>query len=38
MRKQKIGTIILAGTMVLGMTGCGNSKANAYNKYVTLGE
>lgn len=38
MKKQKISTIILAGVMVLGMTGCGNSKANAYSKYVTLGE
>lgn len=38
MRKQKMGAIILMGTMVLGMTGCGNSKANAYNKYVTLGD
>ncbi|MBR1865596.1 MAG: trigger factor [Lachnospiraceae bacterium] len=38
MKKQRIGTIILAGVMVLGMTGCGNSKANAYSKYVTLGE
>ena len=37
MKKQRIGAIILAGAMVLGMTGCGN-KANAYNKYVTLGE
>lgn len=38
MKKQKIGAIILAGVMVMGMTGCGNSKASAYNKYVTLGE
>lgn len=37
MRKQKIGAIILAGAMVLSMTGCGNSKAKAYGKYVTLG-
>lgn len=38
MKKQKIGAIILVSTMVLGMTGCGNSKASAYNKYVTLGD
>lgn len=38
MRKQRIGAIILTGVMVLGMTGCGNSKANVYSKYVTLGE
>lgn len=37
MKKQRVGAIILASAMVLGMTGCGN-KANAYNKYVTLGD
>ena len=38
MKKQKIGAIVLAGAMVLSMTGCGNSKAKAYSKYVTLGD
>lgn len=38
MEKQRISAIVLAGVMVFGMTGCGNSKANAYRKYVTLGE
>lgn len=38
MKKQSVGAIILAGIMVLGMTGCGNSKAKSYSKYVELGE
>ena len=38
MKKQKIGAIVLVSTMMLGMTGCGSSKANAYDKYVTLGD
>lgn len=38
MKKQRIGAIVLAGAMVLGMTGCGNSIAKAYSKYVTLGD
>lgn len=38
MKKQRTGAIVLAGVMLLSMTGCGNSKANAYNKYVELGE
>lgn len=38
MRKQRIGAIVLAGAMILSMTGCGNSKAKAYSKYVTLGD
>ena len=38
MKKQKVGAIVLAGVMMLGMTGCGNSKAKAYSKYVTLGD
>ena len=38
MKKQRIGAIILAGAMMLSMTGCGNSKAKAYSKYVTLGD
>lgn len=38
MKKQRVGAIVLAGVIVLGMTGCGNSKAKAYSKYVTLGE
>lgn len=38
MKKQRISAIVLAGVMVFGMTGCGNSKANAYRKYVTLGD
>lgn len=38
MKKQRVGAIVLAGMMVLSMTGCGNSKAKAYSKYVTLGD
>lgn len=38
MKKQRTGAIVLAGVMLLSMTGCGNSKANAYKKYVELGE
>ena len=38
MKKQRTGAIVLASVMLLSMTGCGNSKANAYNKYVELGE
>lgn len=38
MRKQRVGAIFLAGIMVIGMTGCGNSTAKAYSKYVELGE
>ncbi len=38
MKKQRTGAIVLAGVMLLSMTGCGNSKANAYSKYVELGE
>ncbi|MBE5925200.1 MAG: trigger factor [Lachnospiraceae bacterium] len=38
MKKQRIGAIILAGAMVLSMTGCGNNKAKSYSKYVELGE
>lgn len=38
MNKQRTGAIVLAGVMLLSMTGCGNSKANAYSKYVELGE
>ena len=29
MKKQKVGAIVLAGVMMLGMTDCGNSKAKA---------
>ncbi len=39
MKKQRISAVILTGVLVLGMTGCGgNSKAKAYQKYVTLGD
>lgn len=38
MRKQRTGAIILAGVMLLGLTGCGNNKAGSYKKYVELGE
>ncbi len=38
MKKQKVGAIVLAGVMMLSVTGCGNSKAKAYSKYVTLGD
>lgn len=38
MKKQRVGAIVLAGMMMLSMTGCGNSKAKAYSKYVTLGD
>lgn len=38
MKKQRIGAIILAGAMILSMTGCGNNKAKSYSKYVELGE
>lgn len=38
MKKKGISAILLAGIMVLGMTGCGNSKAKSYSKYVELGE
>lgn len=39
MNKKRIGAIVLAGTMVLSLTGCGgNSKAKAYSKYVELGD
>lgn len=38
MKKQRISAIVLAGVILLSMTGCGNSKANAYSKYVELGE
>ena len=38
MKKQRVGAIVLAGMMMLSMTSCGNSKAKAYRKYVTLGD
>lgn len=38
MKKQRVGAIVLAGMMMLSMTGCGSNKAKAYSKYVTLGE
>lgn len=36
--KKRIGAFLLAGAMLLSMTGCGDSKANSYSKYVELGE
>lgn len=40
MKKQRIGAVVLAGMMLLGLTGCGaaTNKAKAYSKYVELGE
>lgn len=40
MKKQRIGAVVLAGVMLLGLTGCGAAanKAKAYSKYVELGE
>ena len=38
MKKQRVSAIVLAGIMMVSMTGCGNSKAKAYSKYVTLGD
>ena len=39
MKKQRISAVLLTGVLALGMTGCGgNSKAKAYQKYVTLGD
>ena len=36
--KKRIGAFLLAGAMLLSMTGCGNNKAKEYSKYVELGE
>lgn len=36
--KKRIGAFLLAGVMLLSMTGCGNSKGKEYSKYVELGE
>lgn len=38
MKKVRIGAIVLAGVMVLGLTGCGSNKVKYYNKYVKLGD
>lgn len=38
MRNKRLGVILLAGVMMLSMTGCGNNKAKKYGKYVELGE
>lgn len=38
MKSKKVGAVLLAGVMALSMTGCGNSKAKKYSKYVELGE
>ena len=38
MKKHGIGAFLLAGVMILGLTGCGSSKAKYYNKYVKLGD
>lgn len=38
MKKHKTVAVVVAGVMLLGMTGCGNDKAKAYSKYVELGE
>ncbi len=36
--KKRFGAFLLAGVMLLSMTGCGNNKAGDYSKYVELGE
>jgi len=36
--KKRMGAFLLAGVMLLSMTGCGNDKARDYSKYVELGE
>lgn len=36
--KKRMGAFLLAGVMLLSMTGCGNDKAKNYSKYVELGE
>lgn len=37
--KKRIGAVLLAGVMMLSMTGCGsNEKAKKYSKYVELGD
>ncbi|MBO5087361.1 MAG: trigger factor [Lachnospiraceae bacterium] len=36
--KKRMGAFLLAGAMLLSMTGCGNNKADDYSKYVELGE
>lgn len=37
--KKRIGAVLLAGVMMLSMTGCGSDgKAKKYNKYVELGD
>lgn len=38
MKKQRIGAVVLAGVMLLGLAGCGNQKVEAFKKYVTLGQ
>lgn len=38
MKKQGIGAFLLAGVMILGLTGCGSNKVKYYNKYVKLGD
>lgn len=39
MKKKRISAVVLAGAMLLGLTGCGagSNKAKAYSKYVELG-
>ena len=36
--KKRIGAFLLAGAMLLSMTGCGGNKASNYKKYVELGD
>lgn len=36
--KKRLGAFLLAGVMLLSMTGCGNNKGKSYSKYVELGE
>lgn len=36
--RKRIGAFLLAGVMLLSLTGCGNNKADNYSKYVELGQ
>ena len=38
MKKVRIGAIVLAGVMMLGLTGCGSNKVKYYSKYVKVGD
>lgn len=36
--KKRLGAFLLAGVMILSMTGCGNNKGKSYSKNVELGK